>query len=159
MPEGGHKENPLFPSLWRVTGVLFCRNPAIGEWRKRLNPYSRDNPAGYLVLTSVSSEIICNAKLQHCNLVKLLGYCNHRTELILAYECMRNKSLDKYLFDESRSWGLDWPQRFNIIQGMARGILYLHQDSRLQIIHRDLKAGNILLDGDMNPQNLQLWPC
>ncbi|KAL8257716.1 hypothetical protein R6Q59_029757 [Mikania micrantha] len=47
---------------------------------------------------------------------------------------------------------LDWPQRFAIIQGMARGILYLHQDSRIQIIHRDLKAGNILLDGDMNPK-------
>ncbi|KAI7751292.1 hypothetical protein M8C21_028150 [Ambrosia artemisiifolia] len=47
---------------------------------------------------------------------------------------------------------LNWPQRFNIIHGIARGILYLHQDSRLQIIHRDLKASNVLLDGDMNPK-------
>ncbi|KAJ0489440.1 putative protein kinase RLK-Pelle-DLSV family [Helianthus annuus] len=53
---------------------------------------------------------------------------------------------------ETRSLMLDWPQRFNIIHGIARGVLYLHQDSRLQIIHRDLKAGNILLDGDMNPK-------
>ncbi|KAJ0900954.1 putative protein kinase RLK-Pelle-DLSV family [Helianthus annuus] len=98
------------------------------------------------------NEIICIAKLQHRNLVKLLGYCNHRNELILVYEYMTNKSLDLYLFDETRSSMLEWPQRFNIIQGMARGILYLHQDSRLQIIHRDLKAGNILLEGDMNPK-------
>ena len=54
--------------------------------------------------------------------------------------------------DENRSSMLDWPQRFHIINGMARGILYLHQDSRLQIIHRDLKLGNILLDDDMNPK-------
>ena len=54
--------------------------------------------------------------------------------------------------DETKRSILDWPRRFHIINGMARGILYLHQDSRLQIIHRDLKAGNILLDADMNPK-------
>ncbi|KAK1419597.1 hypothetical protein QVD17_28802 [Tagetes erecta] len=103
-------------------------------------------------LDEFKNEVICIAKLQHRNLVKLLGYCIHQKELILIYEYMANKSLDWFLFDDAKSWMLSWPQRFSIIQGIARGVLYLHQDSRLQIIHRDLKVGNILLDNDMNPK-------
>ncbi|KAF5817095.1 putative protein kinase RLK-Pelle-DLSV family [Helianthus annuus] len=103
-------------------------------------------------LDEFKNEVTCITKLQHRNLVKLLGYCIHQNELILIYEYMTNKSSDQFLFHGTRSLMLNWPQRFNIIHGIARGILYLHQDSRLQIIHRDLKAGNILLDGDMHPK-------
>ncbi|KAK1391757.1 Protein kinase domain-containing protein [Heracleum sosnowskyi] len=71
---------------------------------------------------------------------------------MLIYEYMPNKSLDWHIFNENQSMLLDWPQRFHIIDGIARGLLYLHQDSRLRIIHRDLKAGNILLEKDMNPK-------
>lgn len=58
----------------------------------------------------------------------------------------------KLLADDTRSTVLDWSKRFHIINGIARGLVYLHQDSQLRIIHRDLKANNILLDNDMNPK-------
>ncbi|BAT89458.1 hypothetical protein VIGAN_06041300 [Vigna angularis var. angularis] len=97
------------------------------------------------------NEIGMISALQHPNLVKLYGCCIEGNQLLLIYEYMENNSLARALFGgEEVKRHLDWPTRMKICVGIARGLAYLHEESRLKIVHRDIKATNVLLDRELN---------
>ncbi|XP_062011386.1 cysteine-rich receptor-like protein kinase 44 [Rosa rugosa] len=98
------------------------------------------------------NEVMLLAQLPHRNLVRLLGFCLKGEERLLIYEYIPNTSLNHFIFDPMNHGLLNWETRYKIIGGIVRGLVYLHEDSRLRIIHRDLKASNILLDDNMNPK-------
>nr|BAJ96702.1 predicted protein [Hordeum vulgare subsp. vulgare] len=103
-------------------------------------------------LHQLHNEVLVLAELQHKNLVQLRGFYSHRDDTLLVYEYIKNGSLARYLSDTGEGHTLIWEQKYNIILGVAKGILYLHEDSIIRIIHRDLKPNNILLDEDMEPK-------
>lgn len=94
------------------------------------------------------AEIVSLGRVRHRNLVKLLGYCRRKGELLLVYDFMPNGSLDKFLFGPHAT--LNWPQRFRVLRGVAAGLLYLHEEWEQVVLHRDIKASNVLLDGELN---------
>eukprot|EP01018_Ginkgo_biloba_P018006 Gb_37560 [translate_table: standard] len=113
---------------------------------KRLSWGSRQGDIEFLNESNLVSRV------QHRNLVKLLGCCVEGSERLLVYEFLPNRSLDKILFDPKRKHLLEWKVRHEIIVGTARGLAYLHEESEIRIIHRDIKASNLLLDDKLKPK-------
>uniref|UniRef100_A0A0D9ZWC1 non-specific serine/threonine protein kinase n=1 Tax=Oryza glumipatula TaxID=40148 RepID=A0A0D9ZWC1_9ORYZ len=97
------------------------------------------------------TEVTTISSVQHKNLVKLHGFCIDNNAPLLVYEYLENGSLDRALFTDN-NLNLDWAMRFEIILGIARGITYLHEESNVRIVHRDIKASNVLLDMDLTPK-------
>ncbi|XXG54513.1 hypothetical protein AAC387_Pa03g2373 [Persea americana] len=110
---------------------------------KRISHESRQGMREFI------AEIVSLGRLRHRNLVQLLGYCRRKGELLLVYDFMPNGSLDNFLFDHPKS-KLNWSQRFHIIKGVASGLLYLHEEWEQIVVHRDIKASNVLLDSELN---------
>lgn len=101
------------------------------------------------------SEFLCEVRMltniQHKNLVRLIGCCSEGSQRLLVYEFMKNRSLDGLIYEDCQIF-LNWKTRFQIVLGIARGLQYLHEDSNLRIVHRDIKASNILLDDKFLPK-------
>ncbi|XP_062190494.1 L-type lectin-domain containing receptor kinase SIT2-like [Phragmites australis] len=122
-------------------GVLPASNLEIAV--KRVSHDSRQGVREFV------AEVVSIGRLRHRNLVQLLGYCRRKGELLLVYDYMANGSLDKYLYGQHMPT-LSWHERYRIIQGVVASLLYLHEDWEQVVIHRDIKASNILLDHEMN---------
>lgn len=123
-------------------GVLPASNLEIAVKR-----VSHDSSQG---LREFIAEVVSIGRLRHRNIAQLLGYCRRNGELLLVYDYMENGSLDKYLYNKISGPALPWPQRYWIIKGVASSLLYLHEDWEQVVIHRDIKASNVLLDRHMN---------
>jgi serine/threonine protein kinase len=123
-------------------GVLPLSNVEVAV--KRISHESRQGMKEFV------TEVVSIGRLRHRNLVQLLGYCRRKGELFLVYNYMPNGSLDKYIHCEGNTAILNWPQRFRVIKGISTGLLYLHDKWEKIVIHRDIKASNVLLDGEMN---------
>ncbi|KAG8091720.1 hypothetical protein GUJ93_ZPchr0012g19802 [Zizania palustris] len=142
---GGFKDKKLLGAggFGRVyKGVLPVSRTEVAV--KRVSHESRQGMKEFI------AEVVSIGRIRHRNLVQLLGYCRRKGELLLVYDYMQNGSLDKYLYGCDEKPVLDWAQRIYIIKGVASGLLYMHEDWEQVVIHRDIKASNVLLDGDMN---------
>jgi serine/threonine protein kinase len=95
------------------------------------------------------AEIASIGLLRHRNLVQLQGWCRHKEDLLLVYDYMPNGSLDKLLFGSTQNM-LTWSQRYTILKGVSLALLYLHEEWEQTVVHRDIKASNVLLDEDLN---------
>ncbi|KAF8397435.1 hypothetical protein HHK36_016351 [Tetracentron sinense] len=122
-------------------GVLRSSNTRVAVKR-----VSHDSKQG---MKEFVAEIASMGRLRHRNLVELLGYCRRRGELLLVYDYMPNGSLDKLLFSNETP-NLSWFQRYRILRDVASSLLYLHEECEQVVLHRDVKASNVLLDADLN---------
>ncbi|XP_024991814.1 L-type lectin-domain containing receptor kinase S.4-like [Cynara cardunculus var. scolymus] len=122
-------------------GILPDSNTQIAV--KRISQESKQG------LTEFISEISTIGRLRHRNLVRLLGWCRRRCEFFLVYDFNANGSLDKYIYNNPKMI-LTWEQRFKIINDVSNGLLYLHEEWEQTVLHRDIKAGNVLLDSEFN---------
>uniref|UniRef100_A0ACD5VBA0 Uncharacterized protein n=1 Tax=Avena sativa TaxID=4498 RepID=A0ACD5VBA0_AVESA len=110
---------------------------------KRVSPESKQGMKEFI------AEITILGHLRHRNLVQLLGYSRHKSELLLVYDYMPNGGLDRVLHGQDKQ-SLHWVCRLNIIKGIASGLCYLHEEWEKVVIHRDIKTSNVLLDNEMN---------
>ncbi|XP_054777749.1 probable LRR receptor-like serine/threonine-protein kinase RFK1 isoform X2 [Prosopis cineraria] len=129
-------------------GPVYKGQLSDGTWVavKQLSSKSRQGNREFL------NEIGMISCLQHPNLVKLHGCCIEGDQLLLVYEYLENNNLARALFSHRDQLKLDWPTRLKICIGIAKGLAFLHEESILKIVHRDIKATNVLLDRNLNPK-------